>query len=286
MKRYSLLLLALILIACEEEIEYEIPDPGARIVIDGSLENGRRASFFISESVYSMSNDIPATRNDFNVALKSNDTNALIILQPFEISDFEPRWVYNSFELIEADKTYHLVVNDSVLPEAEVMVRVPLEPILRSTSYDKDSRDVDFEIRDNGEQRNFYMLTVEKLNGDRLYFSTLDAIMEFLEFDIFIGDEFDGRYFGDRCFFTDEVFDGKTRKFNIRVDEFNQLQSGETFNLRVHNISESFYRHEITKAAYFSSDGFFSEPVQIHSNIEGGYGIVRASSSSIQSFRF
>lgn len=286
MKKLFLLSFIFLLVSCETEIDYEIPNPGDRIVVDASFESGRVASLYLSQSVYSMSNSFPFTRNDFDVRLQPNDTNIPLVLTTIKESDFEPKYVYRSFELLKANTIYTLTVKDSVLPEVNVSVRIPEEPVIRNISYDRESHDLEFEIEDQGETQNYYMITVEELSANRVYFSSLDPALEFLEFDIFIGDDFDGRYFGDRSFITDESFNGKKRKFSIRVDNFGQLDEGDPFNLRVHNISESYYRHEITKAAYFESDGFFNEPVQIHSNINGGYGIVRTSSSSIQTLTY
>ncbi len=287
MKKLALLVSFISLIACEREIDYQIPDPGTKIVLDGTLEAERAASLYLSESVYSLSNEDPATRNDFMVELLPSDTNAPLTMRWIEINQVgEPRYVYNSLESIEAGRSYSLKVQDQSLPDLEVSVRVPEYPVLRNISYDKDTKNLEFEIRDNGNQANYYMITVERLGRDQITHSSIDPILEFLEFDIFIGDDFDGRFYGTRSFCTDETFNGGNRKFSIRVEDWGSLNSGDSFNLRIHNISESYYRHEITKAAYFNSDGFFSEPVQIHSNVDGGYGIMRTSASSIQTLSF
>jgi hypothetical protein len=68
----------------------------------------------------------------------------------------------------------------------------------------------------------------------------------------------------------------QNHRFAVRLEETEQPPSNG-FYLSVERINEDYYRHEKSKSAQ-NYDDLFSEPVQIYSHVEGGYGIVGTSS--------
>ncbi len=278
MKKALVLLATLVALSCEKEIEYEIPNPGDKIVIGGNLEEGKPVAIYLSKSVYSMSNDYPVTNNTFTAKLYTDDPASPFTLQAVQVNTYEPKYEYQSNHVIESGKAYRLEVSAADLPTAQVNTSVPKNAVVQNLVYNSTTKDIEFEIKDEGKEENFYMITLSDDANNSVYLSSLDLELEFLEFDIFIGDDdYDGRRYGDRAYIADQKWDGNSRKFNIRIEiepMFNR------FYLNVYSISKSYYRHEITKAAYYNSDGFFSEPVQLHSNVEGGYGILGAAAKN------
>jgi hypothetical protein len=92
--------------------------------------------------------------------------------------------------------------------------------------------------------------------------------------------------------FSDEVFNGKTYslKFstNQRIDHYFSIESlkystGDILKNKVYislqSLSKDYYLYLKTRAAS-SASNFFSEPVKVHSNINGGIGILGSYSSS------
>jgi len=128
------------------------------------------------------------------------------------------------------------------------------------------------------------MVTINEFGSDNLWMSSLDLDLDFFEFSEFFGDDdIDGRRYGSRAFLTDESFNGQNREITVRAE-------GETpaifVELRFHHISESYYKYELTRSSYNYSDGFFSEPTQIFSNVNNGYGIFATSASSVYKVQY
>ena len=78
-------------------------------------------------------------------------------------------------------------------------------------------------------------------------------------------------------FFDDNQFKNGSKNVAIRLENFGQQSN---FYVVLNTISFSNYRFQLSKAANGFSDGFFSEPVQIFSNVSGGYGIMSGKTSS------
>ena len=97
-------------------------------------------------------------------------------------------------------------------------------------------------------------------------------------------DGYDGRFNGNQMTFSAEDFVDGEHEFTI---EFNEYCGYETFNkdfskmpilLKVRGLSWDLYLYDKTTSAQSELDEIFGEPVQVHSNIEGGIGIFGAMS--------
>ena len=90
--------------------------------------------------------------------------------------------------------------------------------------------------------------------------------------------------------FSDELFNGKKYPFKISTNFSSFIYTDEKkpdndggvtspkvvrneLIIQVHSISESFYKYLKTMNTNSNALGFFSEPVQIYSNVKGGIGI-------------
>lgn len=84
---------------------------------------------------------------------------------------------------------------------------------------------------------------------------------------------------GVEVLFTDERINGQSHTINFDA-YFNELLPEDAY-LEVYSVSRDYYLFKLTlKAARNQGDfaGIFSEPVQIHSNVEGGGGVLGGSS--------
>lgn len=89
---------------------------------------------------------------------------------------------------------------------------------------------------------------------------------------------------GDLFLFRDLGYNGTTYTMDFYVEEYsyynpddsnNNSLSEISYTVLLSTLSEDLYQHEITKAIAISSGGggLFSEPINIYSNIENGFGI-------------
>lgn len=112
-------------------------------------------------------------------------------------------------------------------------------------------------------------------------------------------------FYGSEMLFTDALIDGTTRNIDLLTyistdwyrhngrymgDHYNDSYTVTvscTFKVEVSAISRDLYLYRQTKNSYSDDEllGFFSEPVQIHSNIDGGIGIFGVSSKTSSTYR-
>jgi hypothetical protein len=282
MKNISVLLsLSLLFVSCEKEIDYQIPNPGDKIVVSADLTHGEIPEVYISTSVYSMLARNPKTNNIYTANLYTDDPNSPFELIPqLQITNgYDSTYVYTSSHIVNEDRSYRLEVSALGLESISATTMIPATRQIENLRFDTISKDLNFSFIDEASQANFYFIELRDAANDfGLIFSSADASLDFFEFgsDLF-GDENDGRSYGYEAFFDDSQFQGSRKEVSIRLDELN---AGRPFYVYLHSISESYYRFRLTLKARGSSDGFFSEPVQLFSNVEGGYGILAGRSNS------
>jgi len=76
---------------------------------------------------------------------------------------------------------------------------------------------------------------------------------------------------------TDQSFNGETYRIRLLADVF----QNEGVRLEVYRLTEDAYRYGVSRDAFNEAgDNPFVEPVNIHNNVEGGYGFFIAASRS------
>ena len=85
-------------------------------------------------------------------------------------------------------------------------------------------------------------------------------------------------YSSSRDIFIDKIFDGSHYEikipFEVETKSDTIYHNEAEFEIILEHIDLDLYKYYNTLYAEQENPGFFSEPVQIHSNVEGGYGIV------------
>lgn len=149
---------------------------------------------------------------------------------------------------------------------------------------------------------NFYRLVIKQ----RKYFadsSYIDMPFYFNSNDLVFGTTDEGSIFNESNFnyyfeFSDEIFNGKNYgltfytnytlyeyfepRFPPKVDKpgFEPVENAELL-IDLQSISKSYYFYIKTLKANSSVGEFFSEPVQIHSNVKGGIGVIGGYTQSV-----
>lgn len=144
---------------------------------------------------------------------------------------------------------------------------------------------IKLKIKDQPGEKNYYFLDIKQSSNlepepTDSWATSEDAIFK----DEWITRTYGNRITGQSSIFDDSLFDGQEYVFSIKTSlsriyyVVSELYS-ITFSL--YQISEDEYKHRKTFAyASCSKDDFFSEPVQIFTNISPGYGIFGSHSVS------
>ncbi len=119
------------------------------------------------------------------------------------------------------------------------------------------------------------------------YFSVNDPIVNSLS----VGDAldgYDGSFYGNTLEFSSEMFSGGEHEFTLEFENWNgyythsYLTEEIPVRLYIKSLSEDLHKYNTTSSGYSSDiDNLFSEPVQVYCNIEGGIGILGASTSRV-----
>lgn len=153
-----------------------------------------------------------------------------------------------------------------------------------------------FKLHDPAGEHNYYMIRMASDHGDGWQYHYI-YIDDDILFDINATDEVfdlgtDDGSEGDRILFSDEHIDGATHPMNISFTFSSVAYSYNQpdiipFRIEVYAVSRDLYLYLKSIRAARNQDGFtqiISEPVQIHTNINGGIGILGGSSCTTLSF--
>jgi len=293
--RYILILITfstlIALFSCEttEKID-DFPLRPAKLVVNSFFTEGREMKIQVSKS------------------LSVLDNADLKLIDDAEIKIYRGTELINSIEGADPDGLY---TADGLIPEADVGYRIEvLSPgferaagassnvpravkiedvsyvISESTIYEgtnsygyyyggtiKGSMNVF--LKDPPERDNYYYLSA-------VYYDTVYQSPDSLEFEIRMRhlslSSDDGAISKDGSvmiglFFTDDIFNGQN--YSLKVDfEDGRGKRGRVYHLELVSFSKAAYLYRITNNEFQKSrNDPFSEPVQVYSNIENGYGI-------------
>ena len=186
----------------------------------------------------------------------------------------------NSFP--RAGVTYTLHAAADGFRTVEAVDRLPAPAVVTAvrvqarSEADHGTKRIDIEIRDDGEVRNFYELSV--LHDKQVYqvpFTLLNAELEDQIRSLDPGDLFEPELttpYVYRALIHDDPFDGKTFAFRLETDGFHLIQSNATIYIRT--VSEAYFLYQRTRLLQQAAErNPFVEPIMVQSNIRNGQGV-------------
>lgn len=163
-----------------------------------------------------------------------------------------------------------------------------------------ESFDLKIKFKDPANVANYYKLNLKMLN----YYDNDSTAFENVWFnsdDMVFGSNnnngiFEAGYYSYDHEFSDELFNGKEYNLKLTFNTHIIVYKDKNANpwqkeqktpikrelyIEFQSISESYFRYIRTRSASASTIEFFSEPVQIYSNVTGGIGILGSYSNSV-----
>jgi len=291
MKRLFYILPLFLLIACEKTINYDLPDEGQKLTLASLIaSNNLEANIGLTEFILSTKDPDSYVKADSLNVYENNNLIRQISPINFASDSLNPDrfFIYRMSYNFKPGSTYKLEAFKEGYSPVTGRTRIPFPPIVGRASYERTNDKITFTIADEFEgEENFYRIRLyqSSTNGSliEIPISTFDPVLEIYDFsfvDFFDFEE--GERVGAQAFLRDEFFDGSFKEITI-YDAFGYSGSQVSpLILEVTALPRDQYRWEITKEiSDFTSDNPFSEPVQVHSNIENGFGIV-GSETSVQ----
>lgn len=260
------------LLSCKKVIDIELPATDPKIVVNSFFTENSRIKVHLSKSIGILENIIPEC-TDATVILRENN---IIIDTMYYQSGY-----YYSHILAEINKNYALEIVAPGMGTVFCKDLIPEKTLLQSFVC-TDSVLID----EDGFIINELKLDFEDFSGPSFYEVQLSAkyIIDNNGTSIWFMKNSDPiitstgllDYNPKTLIFNDKMFDGK----HCSVKIYFATQAYADYNLKIifRSVSESYYKYKEKQFAYLfslDSDIFsgMSEPINLFSNITGGYGI-------------
>jgi len=261
------------ILSCQKVIEIDPPPADSKVVVNSFFTNGSQIKVHLSKSIGILENGFPEC-NDATVVLLINDVKTDTL--------YSDDGYYYSRVIAEIGKSYSLVVSAPDLDSVFCEDIIPEKTIIQSSNLTDSVL-----IAEDGFLINELQLDFHDLAGPNFYEVELTAVTVISNYkmglwfmknsDPIITSTGLLDYNPQTLIFSDKMFDGKT----CSVKVYYGIQPGEgDYKLKItfRSISESYFKYKEKQFAYLFSlenDIFsgMSEPIQLYSNITGGYGI-------------
>ena len=287
-----LILLAVLLFACEKTIKIEIPDNGRRLVVNSFFGQDSVMKINLTKSKYILDGS-----SDYSPVLNAKITLYEEGVRIEELTDLLDGNYIGHYKL-KNDVDYKVEVTAEGFPLASAENSIPGKTeILNIDAYETMDMygwpEYNFKLtfKDDVNAENYYFIQVMErryvtytlddgsdttfIEDNRLYLQSDDPIA--------FSDDW---YLEEGVIFNDEVINGKeyTIWFKGNSYYYDNNESRSVYYIIFKTVSKEFYRYYISLAKHMNAQGeIFMEPVQVYTNIENGFGIFAGYSADVDS---
>lgn len=295
---FPLIIVLVSLFACEQVVELDIPEPERKPVLHGFLKDD------IFQMIVTVSWSTPIldsfykTKIGLNVEVFENGLkkDSLITYLGGYGEDIGVFGVYdiNANPLAPISGGEYRIVSHIIdsLDEAnnvsiDIRQNMPYPPQIIEGNYEESNRlderqirynDVSVTFQDRPNEDNYYLVRskiikkIDSLETYNVYTWTANPLIEEVQN-------------GLGLFFDDKTFDGQLHTLNLRLENQYIHPTDDDIAVYIESISADHYKYLLSNQRFANADGNpFAEPVIVHSNIEGGYGIMTLSSERYLKF--
>jgi len=264
--------------SCRKVIEIDLPPADSKVVVNSFFTDGNPIKVYLSKSIGVLDNIIPGCNNATIILLINNvKTDTL----------YPDNGYYYSHVLAERGKNYSLIVHvpdmDSVFCEDIIPEKTILQNYICTDSVliDEDGfiiNELKLDFQDSA-GLSFYEV---QLSAKYIIDNNYTSIWFMKNSDPIITSTGLLDYNPKTLIFTDKMFDGK--HCSVKIYFATQAYAGYNLKITFRSVSEHYYKYKERQFAYLFSlenDIFsgMSEPINLYSNITGGYGIFAGYSS-------
>ena len=267
-KNVLLICLPLLLWACTDIVEIDLPNQEPQLVINGLFTPDSVWNVDISAGQNALSNETYKQVQDATVELYQGGKHLFNLLH-------NGNGKYKSEVVLPQElQHYTLKVSAPGYPTSEASNFAPSLPAIRSIKVYRTfnslnpsmppEAEVRFVLDDVPGMQNYYF--VSAYFQDTAYTGEAFKNYSGLNFMAPIEKEFT---MGSRYFFSDKLIDGKPTTLTLRYT----LIKGKTVHLNISQISPDYYHYVRTLVKQSYNDNFMTTPGPVHNNIRNGLGI-------------
>lgn len=269
------------LASCEKIIDITIPDKERKMVINGLISPEKPVRVNISKSLSILDYDSIIAIPGGNVQL-FHGSDLIGKLQEeaggfYSLPGFTPE-VGQSYRLTATVNGMQGVEAEAVLP--------PLVPFLAvdtatfTTQWGSQELRVNVKFQDPSGTRNIYGFGVDVTTREYDY-STMTFTGRTVTRSSYLYTDSEGpvkdefHNFEGKLYCDDLLFNGLTKSVEFGVSDYAFFESDTIWlTVKMEQVDPSYYMYAISNEEYQNAHGNpFSEPVQVFTNVKGGYGI-------------
>ncbi len=269
----------LLLISCTKELNYS-PTMEPITVVNSILVDNKPFGVHLS-SITSMLSEYPTDTNTYELLLYED---TLLMLN----TEVTEGW-YQSDVMISPGYNYHLIIHGE--GETSIICSDSIPPpfyldaveMIYPAGLDKNGEpfyQFNVTLSDPPNQKDFYEIIIR--TGKTSFDFFHNAYKNIVTTEPVLLNEGDVDYGPTSFFFSDELFDGQTYTLQLKAINGNGNADDLEKNCIIRHVSESYYlyRKYYTRHAYnqqlqgdFWTTLFLSEPQNMYTNVQNGYGI-------------
>tara|TARA_Y100000385_G_scaffold243928_1_gene261692 strand:+ start:1042 stop:1959 length:918 start_codon:yes stop_codon:yes gene_type:complete len=292
-KLFFIIIISLIYVSCEKIIPFEGDITIPKLVINSIFESDSSFKVHVSSSRSVIDTASFKNINDAVVSIKNENGNIIETLSHsqngFYVGQKKP--VENQIYNLEVDHLNYTNISASDSLPIPISINY-LDTITVIEPNNENRLQINLNFTDPANSQNFYLVETYvvraslliTINQDTLEYE-LDTIRQrmILSDVVFQNNGFKSR--DEQGLFTDLLFNGQDKNLEIKIpplkkdyvfEENGKFYSEKTLSLALylHNISKSYYYYRTSLELYVdASRNPFSQPVQVFSNINNGFGI-------------
>jgi hypothetical protein len=305
--------------SCESVLFIELEESDKLIVVNGTLHNQSPVSVQISRTRHILDNApiIPLENATVTLFREGNLVEQLPYAgEGYYRSEHYVPDMGVAYRIEVENQGFPSVSASSSIPESIPIVSLDTSMKSHELEYtwwssNESYLQMDVTIHDPAGEENYYLLDMMADRSRTEYRDTtvnyIDSLYHNGEWHYFVNDStytlHDIYRFSDQPFllsddliveeetgigilFSDQLIDGKT--YSIRVETWSYaLESADSavVDLRLHSISESYYKYLKTRQKHYDSvEDFMAVPVIVYSNVEAGTGFFGGYSTDVYTF--
>ncbi len=290
--RLPLQMLAIIavsgLISCEKIIDISIPDKERKIVVNGTISAEKPVRINLSRSLSVLERDSLITISGADVKL-FNGTDLMGSMQ----EDSSGYYSLPGFVPVVGQK-YKLTASSGVLGPVEATAILPaLVPISAvdtatfTNEWGQEEFRLTIKFNDPAGAHNYYGFAVDVTYKEFDYLTMTYTGKKlthpsyiFSNDEGFLKDE--STNYEGKLYFEDLLFNGMMKSVEFGISDYAFYESDTVWlDVKLEQTDPSFYSYILSLDAYQQAHGNpFSEPVQVFTNVTGGFGIFSGLSTS------
>lgn len=270
-----------LMISCSDFFNKEIPirleDHVKLIVLNSFIEDGQEELLFALTTSRSMmdTNSLTLALEDVDIQLKVNQNDFLNVSFDTSIN------LFKSFHRVNAGDTIGIKVNSPYFPDIDAKTIIPrpakiTDARIGAKAFDSNGREVReifFTVEDIKNEQNYFFVDLVNHDGDGRNWEgahTFDSPLKF----------FSKAEFVQSLAFSDTFFQNSTAELMLWLSEgeFQHLGNFSSgFYVRLYSVEKNLFTYATQLHTHLRNrdvDLFSGEPINVHSNIKNGHGIL------------